>query len=124
MPWVEVTSGTPELTFTDDGVLKWNTALQLLMGDPKWVDIMRYLTGTKSQIGIRAVNSPTGLPVIAEPEGSEYKLDSPAILAAAGISVAVTVTGEPDSWQQTTAPGTGSSQWFGYQPIYYLTLPT
>ncbi|GAI49227.1 unnamed protein product, partial [marine sediment metagenome] len=117
MPWTEISTGTAQLTFTNTGLVEWNTALQLKMGAPTWVELMcNVADGT---LGIRAVNSPSGFPIVAEPEGSEYKIDSVAALEAAGISVANTITVEPESWYQPTAPGTGPSVWFGHEPIYY-----
>jgi hypothetical protein len=102
-------------------VIKWNTALQLQMGDPAWVDLM--WDASAKTLGIRAINSATGIPIVKEPEGSEYYLDSYDALDAAGVPVDITVGGAPDSWIQSTSLGPGTSVWFGYLTIYYITLP-
>ena len=121
MTWVEIDLPAPELTAKDDGVVEWNSALQLLMGDPNWVDLM--YNAADNTLGVRGVNSATGFPVVAEPEGSEYKIDSAAAIDAAGITISETTTAEPEKWHQTQAGGPGEIGWFGYNPIYYITLP-
>ncbi len=120
MPWVELNQTTPKLTLHTTGKLTWNTALQLRLGDPKWVDLM--WNAETRQLGIRNVRSVTGLPVAAEPEQSDYKIDSSDILTEAGISVEENLVAEPETWQQTNA-GTGWDEWFGYNPIYHITVP-
>ncbi len=117
MPWVEISTGTPELTFKDDGAIEWNTSLQLLMGAPTWVELM--YNAAQHKLGIRTVNAPSGFPVVAEPEGSQYKIDSAAALDAAGVSVDDTVSAVPESYYANTM-----NHLTGYQRTYYLTLPT
>lgn len=121
MAWEELLPPAAELELKN-GVVKWNVALHLLMGHPQWVDLM--WNADQNQLGIRAVNSATGLCVIEEQEGSEFKLDSESILDDAGVPTDITVSAEPDTWVQTNAgPGPGPATWFGYNTIYYLTLP-
>lgn len=120
MSWVEIALPSTELAFRANGKIAWNSALQLMMGDPAWVDLM--WDAAERTLGIRAVNSPTGFPVSPEPEGSEYMIDSADALDAAGISVDENVSGAPESWQETKA-GTGWNEWFGYNPIHYITIP-
>ena len=122
MAWVELTLPTASLSVDTDGVIQWNSGLQLLMGDPVWVDLM--WDAAENRMGVRAVNSPTGIPVVKEPEGSEYKLDSEDLVADAGITVDENVEAEPDTWQQVEAGGGATpATWFGYDTIYYITLP-
>lgn len=118
MPFIELIAPNANLALKADGTLEWNTALQLIMGDPVWVDLM-WDEATR-QLGIRAVNSPTGIPVYKEPETGEYRVDSAEILAAANITVATTTEAEPEMWYQQNLH---EGQWFGYNPIYYITIP-
>jgi hypothetical protein len=118
MPWLDVSLPTWELELAD-GVVKWNTALQLAMGDPAWVDLL--WDAEARTIGIRAVNAPLGIPVVKEPSGSEYKLDSSESLEAVGVPVDVTVRGEPSVFKPTVFP----SGWLpgDRETIYYLAVP-
>lgn len=118
MPFIELLPPTAELSLRADGVIEWNTALQLAMGDPTWVDLM--WDSANRYLGIRAVNSATGIPVSKEPQSGEYRVDSNDILTSAGISVDDTASAEPETWYQTEL-NTGA--WFGYNPIHYITLP-
>lgn len=119
MSWVEIQLPAIELNI-QNGVVKWNSALQLMMSDPKWVELM--WDAVANTLGIRATYAATGIPVVEEPEGSEYKIDSQAALSAAGITTG-SASGSPSSWRQETASGSGDPKWFNYNPIYYLTLP-
>ena len=121
MSWTELPLGPLELGLRADGVIEWNAALQLAMGDPTWVDVM--WDATANTLGIRAVNAATGIPIYKEPDKGEYTLFTTAILATAGISVATNYTAEPSTWTETAVPGGQSPTWTGYQPIYYVTLP-
>jgi hypothetical protein len=120
MAWVDLPLGNKELSINTNGTIEWNAALQLAMGDPAWVDVM--WDAIERTLGIRAVNAPLGVPVYKEPKSGEYSIDSADILTAAGITVAETLNGEPDSWVETDAGG-GWAEWFGFNPIYYLTVP-
>jgi hypothetical protein len=95
MPWLDVSLPTWELELAD-GVVKWNTALQLAMGDPAWVDLL--WDAEARTIGIRAVNAPLG-----------------------GVPVDVTVRGEPSVFKPTVFP----SGWLpgDRETIYYLAVP-
>jgi len=119
MPWVEIPTAPAQLALNNRGQLSWNTTLQVLLGDPKWVDLM-WESNTRC-LGIRKNNAPGGLLVSAQ--GNEFKINSAAALTAAGISVAETVQATPQEWIQVTA-NTGWAEWFGYPPIFYITLPT
>lgn len=123
MAWTELTPATAELSLKTTGVIEWNTRLQLAMGDPDWVNLM-WDAGNR-ELGIRAVNSPTGQPVAKEPETGEFRIDSAEILNRAGISVAENVSAEPETWYNPTAPPTidPEASGFGYNAIYYITLP-
>jgi hypothetical protein len=118
MPFVELAAITANLAVKQDGTIEWNTALQLTMGDPVWVDLM--WDASERRLGIRAVNSATGIPVYKEAEAGEYRVDSQEILEANGITVDEKIDGEPEKWYQITQ---AEGDWFGYNPIYYITLP-
>jgi hypothetical protein len=120
MSWVELTTPAAELELKSNGEITWNTRLQILLGDPEWVDVM--WDSANRHLGIRSNNSPNGLPIVAEPESNEFKLDSAAVLTAANISVANNVSAEPDQWIQSNAAD-GWADWFSYPPIFYITLP-
>lgn len=120
MPWEELPLGAQDLGLTANGKIGWNSALQLAMGDPAWVDVM--WDAAERTLGIRAVNSPTGIPITKNPSTSTYTIDTPDILTAASISVEETYSAEPESWVETDAGG-GWAEWFAFNPIYYITLP-
>lgn len=122
MSWLEIQVGTAQLSLRKSGNFIWNTALQLQMGGPAWVEVMH--DSAAGTVGIRAVNAPHGFPVVSDAVNDQYKIGSGTAITAAGISVDPALTAEPATWVQTTAPGSGPSEWFGHQPIYYLTLPT
>ena len=121
MTWIDLPLGTQELALNADGSMEWNAALQLAMGDPAWVDVM--WDATQRTLGIRAVNSATGIPVYKEPKAGEYSIATAAILNTAGISVDAPYAAEPDRWIQSSAGGGGLEPWFGFNAIYYITLP-
>ena len=120
MAWAELFPDALGLELKD-GVLTWNTALQIGMGDPPWVELM--YDSANGWLGIRSANLATGLPVVKEPESSEYKLDSEDLLDDAGVPTDITVSASPpDSWRQATG-GVGEELHFNKPAIYYLTLP-
>jgi len=119
MAWAEISTAPPLLTLGSNGQVSWNNALQILLGDPKWVDLM--WDNNTSRLGIRQSNVPDGLPVIAEPEGLEWKIASTNALTAAGISVPNNVEATPEQWVQSNAEA-GWAEWFGYPTIYYITI--
>ena len=118
MAWTTITAGQPELVFRDDGVLEWNTAMHILLSTPEWVDLM--WEPTLRQLGVRCNFIAMGFPVYAEPENGEFRIDSAVALAAAGIGVASTISGVPESWQGGEH---GLEDWSGLERVYYLTLP-
>jgi len=122
MAWIELFPAATGLQLKN-GVLKWNTALQVSMGDPLWVELMH--DSANGQVGIRATNAATGLPVIKEPENGEYWIDSADLLDSAGVPIDITVNAlPPEEWRQVVAGGGPvPNDWFGYQTIYYLELP-
>jgi hypothetical protein len=120
MSWEDLPLGANNLEIKADGEIKWNAALQLAMGDPAWVDVM--WDASARTLGIRAVNAPLGVPVYKETQTGEYSVNSAAILAAAGVTIGDDLAGEPESWVETNSGG-GLAQWFGFNPIYYLTVP-
>lgn len=108
------------MTVKANGSLEWNTALQLTMGDPTWIDIM--WDSEDRLLGIRAVNSPTGFPVEKEPKSGEYTVPSRPVLSAYDITIPEKVSGPPEVWTQDQGAGYGPL-WFGHNIIYYLTVP-
>jgi hypothetical protein len=111
-----------ELTLHTDGKVIWNTGTQLLLGDPKWVNL--FWDAAEQRLGVRAVNATDGLPVSAEPEGSEFMIDSAAVLAEAGISVASNLSAEPVGWYDPDADAPVDPLFgYPYQQIFYITLP-
>ena len=122
MAWVELFPTPTELQL-NNGVVKWNTALQITMGDPEWVELMH--DSANGRLGIRATYASTGLPVVKEPEGSEYWVDSELLLDAAGVPIDITVSAAPpEQWRQSEAgSGATPNEWFGSGTIYYLELP-
>jgi len=116
MGWTEITTGTPQLTLTNTGLLEWNTALQIKLGNPAWVNLM--WDPVERRLGLRGVYAMDGLPVCAEPDKSEYKIDSSGPLTAAGVSVDQTVSAEPDQY-----PGDHIEDWAISNTIFYITLP-
>ena len=120
MAWVELFPATLELEL-ENGVVKWNAALQIGMGDPPWVELM--YDSANGWLGIRSANVATGMPVVREPESSEYRIDSEALLDDAGVPIDITVNAlPPDSWRQATG-GVGEELHFNKPATYYLTLP-
>ena len=122
MTWHELFPATRELTLKD-GVIKWNTALHIAMGDPPWVELMH--DPDNGWVGIRSANSPTGLPVIDEPEGGEFKLDSKDLLDAAGIATDITVSASPPNQSQATIDTSPdhTAAYAARHPVYYVELP-
>ena len=125
MAWAELEPSAAELTIRDTGVVEWNTSLQIVMGDPKWVQLM--WDSARRWLGVRGwVNSPHGFIVNVDEDAGEFKIDSEAVLSGAGITIAETQSGEPETWlDPEPEPGILADPQFGYpyQPIYYLTLP-
>ena len=120
MAWAELFPDALGLQLKN-GVVKWNTALQMHMGDPPWVELM--YDSANGWLGIRSANLPTGLPVIKDLAVGEYKIDSEALLDDAGVPIDITVNAlPPDSWRQATG-GVGEELHFNKPAIYYLTLP-
>jgi hypothetical protein len=122
MPWVELFPATAELTLKN-GVLSWNTALHISMGDPPWVELLH--DAANGWVGIRSANSATGLPVIDEPEAGEFKIDSYDLLDAAGVPVAITVSASPPNTSQAVVPTSPdqSPAYSARHPVYYVELP-
>ena len=116
MPWTEITAGTPELTFKTNGLLEWNTALQILLSDPSWVNLM--WDPDERHLGVRGVCFMQGLPVYSEKDKGEYKIDSSDLPNEAGISVNETLSAEPTKATEPIRTGE-----FAYFPIYHITLP-
>lgn len=116
MGWTEITAGAPELTLNTNGLLEWNTALQIQLGNPTWVNLM--WDPDERRLGLRGVYAQQGLPVYAEPDKSEYKIDSPDLLTAAGITVDQTVSAAPDQY-----PGDHIEDSAISNTIFYITLP-
>ena len=81
--WTKVSLEPAELTLHSTGGLTWNTALQLEMNSPRWIDIM--WDAATNRLGIRPMTKEVGFPVI-EDEG-EYKALSAGALNLADISV-------------------------------------
>lgn len=114
MPWSELTTGTPQLTLKATGKVEWNIALQILLGNPSWVQLM-WDTDT-NRLGIRGIYAQMGWPVEVLPEESVYKIHCADALDAAGVPVDDDVSGEPMKW-------TGVDDWIPDQPTYYINLP-
>jgi hypothetical protein len=120
MPWTEVGSPVAEMTLRTDGTLEWNSAMQVLLLNPRWVKIVWDSVGR--HLGLHFVPHEHGFPVYAEPESSEYRVDSGDALAAVGISVTSNYTQqftEADIWLNDGSYG-------GQEPpaaLYYLTIP-
>jgi hypothetical protein len=122
MAWAEVEPGAAELTIKDTGVVEWNTRLQSVMGDPGWIQLM--WDSAERWLGVRPLNVPHGFAVNKDEEEGEFKLDTADALAAAGISITSTISGEPTKFYDSEAE-VPVDPLFGYPyaPIYYLTVP-
>lgn len=118
MAWVNLSLPALQLNVRSDGWLEWNAALQILMDDPGWVDVM--WDAATRQLGIRESKHTYGIPVVREPEAPEYKANAVEVFDVAGITL-TDVTGIPEIAVEPA--DVGGSGWFGHGPIYYLILP-
>jgi len=122
MSWEQVTTATELMKVTVDGVVKWNTRMQAILGDARWVTV--FWDSSERRLGIRAGSSGTGTPVIAEPEGSEWWIDSADMLDNAGIVVGSSVEAVPTKWYRADASAPVDPLYgYPYQPIFYVVVP-
>ena len=122
MSWEQVTTATERMEVTVDGVVKWNTGMQLLLSDAKWVTV--FWDSAERRLGIRAASAITGVPVIAEPESSEWWIDSGDMLDDAGIVVGSSVEAAPTKWYQADATAPVDPLYgYPYQSIFYVVVP-
>ncbi len=119
MAWTKITAGEPELTFSDEGILEWNTALQVLLGSPEWVDLLWEPDDRK--LGLRCNYISEGFPVYAELDQGEFQIDSAEALGKAGVSVEETFADTP---VRMPAPLVGfEGALYSSEPVWYITIP-
>ena len=117
MSWIELSPPAASLSLRADGIIEWNTAFQVLLGNPEWVRLV--WDGTERRLGVYHMARDAGFAVYAEPESGEYRIDSTSALDAAGVSTVGNYSETPAQlWVYD-----GSYLSHERPSIYYLTLP-
>lgn len=119
MAWALVSTGDAMMGLRANGSLEWNMALQAVLGDPKWVDVL--WDSDERYLGLRCNYVTEGFPVHCQPDEGTFKVDSADILDDAGISVD---SGYKAVVVRTDEPVLGSDgALYNPEPVWYITLP-
>ena len=116
MAWQELVPPSAELSLKTSGVVEWNTALQVLLGNPKWVGLV--WDSSSRWLGIHRRDQDAGFPVYCEPESGEFRIDSADALNAVGVSVASNHAASPTEWTND-----GSYRPHGRPSVFFVTIP-
>ena len=119
MAWTLIATGEAELTLAKNGGVEWNAALQGMLGDPEWVDLL--WEPDERWLGIRCNYVTEGFPVDGKPDKGEFKVDSGDMLDEAGVSVDEKYSAVP---VRTAEPVVGTEgALYSAEPVWYITLP-
>ena len=119
MAWTLIATGEAELTLAKNGGVEWNAALQGMLGDPEWVDLL--WEPAERWLGVRCNYVTDGWPVYSELDNGEFKVDSGDALDEAGVSVDENYSAVP---VKTAEPVLGpDGALYNPEPVWYITVP-
>ena len=118
MAWAAVNPPDPELTLKANGDVTWNSALQKMLSDPEWVDLM--WDADASMLGVGGHDASCGgFPVSRDEATGTYTIDSSAALSDLGVSANPAHTEAPPGLWENAITSADMPSW---RDVYYITL--